>query len=231
MNILDALANDAQVQWRIARIKRIYVGPPYNVDLVIGTNTEAEDTISTILGAAVLGTYAPVVNQVVHVLVHTRIGALVLGPVRTAAPVVPVVLPTDLPRMSQFYGGNAPYNVTTTDAGAKQNLGGTTFTNPDTTRWILCRGDVSSWSTTGVDVSGYLYPFVSGASAALTINDHRMNEEQYESQVGAMMFTVAPGATVTFRAQAYRSTTNAAFSVNYLRATVTPINWRPNGSI
>lgn len=230
MNILDVLGDTPDLQWRIARVKRINVGPPYTVDLVMGTTAESEATIATILGASVIADYAPVIGQVVQVLVHTKIGALVLGPLRTAAPPPVVTLP-ELPRVSQFYGGDAPYNITATDSGSRQNLGGTTMTNPDTSRYILARGDYNAWSTIGAGNAGYLHSLVTGATAALNVGDARLPESLYMDQKGAMMFTIAPGATVTYRATAYKANTSSAFSVNYLRVTITAINWRPNGTI
>lgn len=229
-NLLDVLADTPSIQWRIARVKRIAVGPPYSVDLVMGTTAENEANISTILGAAVLGSYEPVVNEIVHVVVHARIGALVLGPARTAPPTPPVVLP-ELPRVSSFYGGNAPYNITSIDGNAKHNLGGTTMTNPDASRYILARGEISGWTTVGDNNVCYFAGGITGAYASINLSDHRLPENNYQTQYGAMLFTIAPKATVTFRGTASRYTVDTAVNINYLRVTIYAINWRTSGTI
>jgi hypothetical protein len=228
-NLLNVLADNPAVQWRVARVKTIKVGPPYSVDLVVGANTQDPNTIATIYGAAVLASYVPVLNDIVHVVVHARIGALVLGPARSAPP-APVVVPLELPRVSSFYGGNAPYTITSI-GDPIQNLGATTMTNPDPTRYILARGDLHSWASVGDNNVCYFDPSVSGAVGYIPMTDGRLPENQYSNQYASIVFTIAPKATATCRAQSYKLSAATAVTVNYLRVTITALSWRSNGTI
>lgn len=230
MDLLDVLGDSPTLQWRIARVKTITAGPPYRVNLVIGSTTTPEADLSTITGATVLESYVPVVQDIVHVIMHTKIGALVLGPARSAPP-VPAPVPVELPRVSQFYAGSTVYNITSTDGGVRHNLGAAQMVNPDATRYILARGDYNAWGNVGVSNAGYLHSLVSGHSGAINVADSRIENDNYTSQYGAQYFTIAPKATVTFRGTAYRANDNSAYTVGYLRVTITAINWRPNGSI
>lgn len=230
MDLLDVLADSPSVEWRIARVKTIVAGPPYRVNLVMGSTTESEAGISTITGATVLESYVPVVQDIVHVIVHTRIGALVLGPARSAPPTPPPAV-VELPRVSQFYAGSTVYNITSTDGAVRHNLGAAQMTNPDATRYILARGDYNAWGNVGVTNAGYLHSLVSGHSGAINVADSRIENDDYTSQYGAQYFTIAPKATATFRGTAYRANTDSTYTVAYLRVTITAINWRPNGSI
>lgn len=78
MNLVDLLIPEAGLEWVVARVRRIHSSPVL-VDAILGEVGDDPSTTAEVRGAAVLGSYTPVVGDVVHILVHPAIGALVLG--------------------------------------------------------------------------------------------------------------------------------------------------------
>lgn len=74
MNLLDVLATDTPVTWFIARVERVNAK---SLDLVMGDRSSADAVRMT--DVPYLASYSPAVDDVVHGIAKTTIGALVLG--------------------------------------------------------------------------------------------------------------------------------------------------------
>ena len=132
------------------------------------------------------------VQDIVHVLVHTSIGALVLGPAR--APPLHLRL-LELPRVSQFYGGNAPYNITSTDGTAVQPR----RHHDDQPRCDALHPGARGLQRLGQAGAARWLPPLPGhrfATAAIAVAT-RVPGDLHANQYGAQYFTIAPKATVT----------------------------------
>lgn len=76
MNLLDVMAAQPSPSWVVARVQSVNLAKK-RVTLVVGAL--GDPSAQRLTNVSYLKHYTPVVGDVVHVLVQTNIGALVLG--------------------------------------------------------------------------------------------------------------------------------------------------------